>query len=109
MTAASPIDLDRLLLIAGGHTAFQLLWAGVELGVFDRLSAEPGLTRKQLAEKIGLGEYPARVLLTGLTALGLILKQGERYTNAPSTPGKITRRCCARLALLALSALPTCP
>lgn len=56
--ATSPIDLERLILIAGGHTAFQLLWAGVELGVFDCLSAKPDLTRKQLAEKIGLPTCP---------------------------------------------------
>lgn len=85
MSDARPIDMDRLLLIAGGHTAFQLLWAGVELQVFDRLSLEPGLTHKQLAEKIGLEDYPARVLFTGLTALGLILKEQDRYTNAPLT------------------------
>lgn len=85
MSATQPIDVERLILIAGGHTAFQLLWAGVELGVFDRLSAEPGLTRKQLAEKIGIEEYPMRVLLTGLSALGLILKQEDRYSNAPLT------------------------
>ncbi len=81
----TPVDLERLVLIAGGHAAFQLLWAGVELGVFDRLSEEPGLTRAQLGEKLGIQEYPARVLLTGLAALGLILKEGERYANAPLT------------------------
>lgn len=85
MPTTSSIDMDRLLLIAGGHTAFQLLWAGVELEVFDRLSAQPGLTQEQLAKQLGLEAYPTRVLLTGLTALGLIQKEEDRYTNAPLT------------------------
>ena len=46
------IDLRWLALIAGGHNAFQLLWAGVELELFTLLSQEPGLSLEQLSEKL---------------------------------------------------------
>ncbi len=76
------LDLERLALIAGGHTAFQLLWAGVQLGLFQRLSREPGLTQADLAGRLGLAEKPARILLVGLTALGLIIRKEGAYQNA---------------------------
>jgi tRNA A58 N-methylase Trm61 len=79
---AREIDMERFVLIAQGHSAFQLLWAGVELGVFDTLSAQPGSTREQLEQRLGLAPYPCRVLLTGLTALGLVVNKDGRLTNA---------------------------
>ena len=76
------LDFDGLALIAGGHTAFQLLWAGVQLGVFALLSRRPGLTRPEIAGEVGIADQPARVLLTGLAALRLVLKEGDAYRNA---------------------------
>lgn len=78
----SEIDLNQLVLIAGGHSAFQLLWAGVELELFTLLSQEPDLNLEQISERLGLQYYPCRVLLVGLTALGLIKKQELGYANA---------------------------
>jgi precorrin-6B methylase 2 len=83
--SSTPLDFERLLLIAGGHSAFQLLWAGVELGVFDALSAEPGATLDALAQRLNLGAYPCRVLMTGLTALRLTVKEHAQYRNAELT------------------------
>ncbi len=76
------LDMNGLALIAGGHTAFQLLWAAVKLNVFAVLSKTPGITKEEIATKIGLQPQPARILLSGLTALGLILKDSDRYRNA---------------------------
>lgn len=86
------LDFDRLVVIAGGHTAFQLLWAGVELGVFDRLSAQPGQNMDQLADALGIGPYPCSVLIVGLTALGLIKRDDNgHYTNARLTEQMLVR------------------
>jgi hypothetical protein len=79
------LDSERLILIAGGHTAFQLLWAGVELGLYDKLSAKPGQTLGELAQSMGLAHQPARILLIGLTALGVLKLENERYHNAEVT------------------------
>jgi L-tyrosine C(3)-methyltransferase len=76
------LDIDGLALIAGGHTAFQLLWAGHQLGVFSALSKTPGMTRAQIATAVGLAPPPTRILLTGLAALRLILKEADAYRNS---------------------------
>jgi L-tyrosine C(3)-methyltransferase len=91
MADSTELDLERLLLIAGGHSAFQLLWAGIELGTFDALSREPGLTLARLAEKTGLQTYPARVLMIGLTALRLVQKRTDQYFNSRLTEQMLVR------------------
>lgn len=85
MSDAKEIDMERLALIAQGHSAFQLLWAGVKLGVFDALSRAPGSSAEQLGTGMNLRPYPCRVLLVGLTALGLIVKKDEQFHNAALT------------------------
>lgn len=83
------LDWERLVLIAGGHTAFQLLWAGVELGLYDKLSARPGQTLDELAQALGLARQPARILLVGLTALGVVKLENGRYRNADITEARM--------------------
>jgi len=85
MIANNELDFSKLVLIAGGHSAFQLLWAGVELKVYDSLSSNPGMTLNEIAEKIELSPYPCRVLLIGLTALGILKREQGKYFNAPLT------------------------
>jgi hypothetical protein len=85
------LDFDDLVLIACGHTAFQLLWAGVNLGVFDVLSETPGLTRNEVAKRIGLRSQPGRILMTGLAALRLVKKDGDRFHNSPIAEQLLTR------------------
>ena len=78
----SQLDINGLALIAAGHTAFQLLWAGAQLNVFGTLSKNPGLKKEDIAARIGLEPQPARILLTGLTALKLLVKENDTYRNA---------------------------
>lgn len=85
MTRPTELDFSQFLLIAGGHSAFQLLWAGVKLDLYTLLSNEPGMTLDEIAARINLGTYPCRVLLVGLTALGLLKKEDSRYFNASLT------------------------
>lgn len=79
------LDFETLVLIAGGHTAFQLLWAGIELGLYDQLSAKPGMSKGDIEAALGLNPQPTRILLVGLTALGLIKKNNGEYSNADLT------------------------
>lgn len=85
------LDFAGLLLIGCGHTAFQLLWAAVELDVFTILATRGPLTRVQLAEALNLQAQPARVLLQGLTALRLLRQSGGRYTNATISERHLVR------------------
>ena len=85
------VDEERLILLSGGHTAFQLLWAGIELGVYDQLSIQPGQTLDEVAQSLKLARQPARILLVGLTALGIIKLENERYYNARLIEDRMVR------------------
>lgn len=85
MPQSHELDLSKFMLIAAGHSAFQLLWAGVKLDLYTTLSKEPGLEPHEIAHRIELKDYPCRVLLIGLTALGILKKEQEKYFNADLT------------------------
>jgi len=76
------LTYEQLVMIAGGHSAFQLLWAGLELGVFAALSKKPGMSRQEIARAANIESQPARILMTGLTALKLVVKDGDSYRNS---------------------------
>ncbi|MBV9823718.1 MAG: methyltransferase, partial [Actinobacteria bacterium] len=78
---ASPMAEDDFTRILFGHSAFQYLRAGTELGLFDLLQERPGLDRKELAGALDLQDRPLDILLLGMTALGLVRQEGERYSN----------------------------
>ena len=85
LAAGDELTLEQLVLIAGGHTAFQLLWAGVTLGLFSLLSKSPGIAFDEIGTKLKLERQPARILVVGLTALKLIRKEGNSYSNSGLT------------------------
>jgi ubiquinone/menaquinone biosynthesis C-methylase UbiE len=66
-----------------GSIAFQLLYAGSELGVFDYLSRSPGATAAQVAQAAGIQPYPCDILLTGLRGLGMVVGDDSGLRNAP--------------------------
>ena len=79
--STSSIESLRELLF--GHYRFQYLSAACQFGLFQLLGREPGLTRKDVAERLGIQEQPARVLLLCCTSAGLLRKEGEGYFNTP--------------------------
>lgn len=89
---------ERLYLVLGGHIYFQTLSAAVRLDLFTLLSKRGPLTRAEIAAALDIAEKPARILLLGCTALGLLHKEGDKYSNAPlaaqllvrDAPGNIT-------------------
>lgn len=78
--ALSPIPLMQL---ATGFWAFKTLATAHELELFSRLSGTPGTTVGELAEMLTIEERPAEMLLTGCAALGLLVKNDDRYANSP--------------------------
>ena len=69
-------------MLSGGHTAFQLLWAGIELGLYDQLSIQPGQTLDELAQALNLARQPARILLDRSNRIGNYQIENECYYNA---------------------------
>lgn len=72
---------DRLYLVLGGHIYFQTLSAAVRLDLFTLLAKHGSLTRAEIAAKLSIEEKPARILLLGCAALGLLRKTGDKYAN----------------------------
>lgn len=76
---AEGTKLHRLLT---GYLSSKALFAALELGVFDVLEGSP-CTAEQLAQRLGLDERPARILLLALLGEQLVIRTGDRYGNAP--------------------------
>jgi len=76
------LQLDQFYLIAQGHAAFQLLWAGTQFNLFSKLHEKDGMTINEIQEAIGTQFQPTRILVVGLTALGLLEKKNDRYYNS---------------------------
>jgi L-tyrosine C(3)-methyltransferase len=82
MPHVRPVDHNALVCILFGASAFQLLRAGCELGVFALLSDKGPLSAEQIADRLELQPRAAHILLLGTTSLGLTVRDGDRYANA---------------------------
>ena len=75
--------ISALSAIAYGFMGSQALFAALELGLFTTLSDEPcGLD--DLAKRLGAPAGPLSVLLSTCLALGLLICDGQRYSNSPA-------------------------
>ena len=73
-------ELTRILL---GHSAFQYLRAGCELGLFETLERSPGLSREEIGAALELQDRPLDILVLGTTSLHLIDRHEDgRYRNS---------------------------
>jgi len=90
-TDSPEVGLQQLLDIATGFWRSQVLFSAVECGVFGALVDGPA-TLAELQERTGLHERAARDLLDSLGALGLLLREGDRYRNAPVTERHLDRK-----------------
>lgn len=82
LASDSPESVRNLTLYMMGHSAFQYLYSGLELGLFELLLQNPDMRREDIASKLKLEELPSRCLLFGLTALGLVTKTKGVYSNS---------------------------
>jgi len=79
-------NAERLLRTSGSYWEACTLHTGVSLDVFTLLGDEC-LTAGDLAAKIGGSVRGVAILLNALTAMGLLIKQDNRYANTPE--GKV--------------------
>ena len=75
-------QFERLYLVFGGHIFFQTLRTAVQLDLFTLLAKEGPLTRQVIARRLGIQDQPARIVVLGMTAAGLLQKHGSRYSNS---------------------------
>ncbi len=91
MTLPSSEAETRLQWVFGGHILFQTLRTAVQLGIFDLLEREGPLTRQEIAARLELAEQPVRIVLLGLSATGILTKDGERYANTAAASTYLVR------------------
>lgn len=75
-------QFERLYLVFGGHIFFQTLRTAVQLDLFSLLAKEGPLSREQIANRLAIADQPARIVILGLTVVGLLRKRGKLYSNS---------------------------
>ncbi|MFD0279956.1 methyltransferase [Kitasatospora sp. NPDC127111] len=90
MADVHPLGTDGLVRILFGSSAFQMLNAGCNLGLFALLDRRPGLSPDEIGRELDLQPRPVQILLLGTTALGLTVHQDGHYRNAELLAGMFT-------------------
>ena len=83
-------DVREISRIAYGFKASKALLVGIDLGLFTLLS-DHAKTLPALAEKTGVATNRLETLLTALTSIGLLVKNGSEYSNAPASDNYLVK------------------
>lgn len=78
------LSYDELTQILLGHSAFQFVRAGAELGLFDLLRERPGLSREEIGAALRLQDRALDILLLGTASLRLVHRVNGHYENSPT-------------------------
>lgn len=82
---------DKLLEIVHASAAFELLRAGLVLGIFETLEA-PNESRLELLQRLQIDPVRLTILIEGLKGIGLVESEGKgRLGNCPSLSEIIQR------------------
>src|SRR5262249_37888894 len=82
--AGEPLTPEPIMQLAFGFEASKALLCAVELGVFGALAAGP-LDAQTLSRRVGLPPRGALDFLDTLVSIGMLVREGGRYSNTPST------------------------
>ncbi len=83
-------NVREISQIAYGFMASKVLFAALDLDLFGLLAAAPK-TSARLAADTGLVRERLEILLTACVGLGLLVKQGDTYANAPASQSYLVR------------------
>ena len=83
-------DVRDISRIAYGFIASRVLFAALDLDLFTRLSGQPK-TLEALSQETRVSEILLLPFLTSLVSVGLIVKDGTRYSNAPASESYLVR------------------
>ena len=75
---------ERIMQLGLGFWGSKTLLSAVEIGLFTEL-AKGSLDFETLAERLMLHSRSARDFLDSLVALGMLERDGDRYSNTPET------------------------
>ncbi len=77
-----PWTMQQMMDLATGYWRAAALGAGVELGLFERLSREP-LAAEELARSVGAAPRQTAALLRALAGMGVLRERDGRFEIAP--------------------------
>lgn len=80
MSTAAQVTPEPIFQIASGFMAAKHLFVANEVGLFAGLSAGPA-TLDELVGRTGIARSRLRVLADAMAALGLVVREGDRYEN----------------------------
>lgn len=83
-------DVREISRIAYGFMGSKALFAALNLDIFGRLAEGHGSLEK-LVDATGVAPNRVRTLLAALTALGLVVREGDGYRNAPASDRYLVR------------------
>ena len=90
MTAQLIETAEQVSEIAFGFMASKALFAGLHVDVFTPLTDAPK-TAKELARETDVPVNRITTLMTALTGVGLVERDGERYANSPGAEAFLAR------------------
>jgi hypothetical protein len=76
---------DAIMQLGLGFWGSKALLSAVELGVFSELAADGPVEGDVLRERLGLHPRSATDFFDALVALGMLEREGGRYSNTPAT------------------------
>lgn len=94
MPESQPPAFVDLMRLTTGLWASQTLVQAERLDLFSYLSSADGgrgATVAQVAEQTGLAERPTEIILTACAAMGLLVRTGNRFGNAPMAQEYLVR------------------
>lgn len=85
MNSESPQwTIEKLLALGGGFMESRIYLTAVELGLFPFINQE-GVTSQQVVDHFKTDPRATRILLDALSAIKLLIKEGDLYRLEPST------------------------
>lgn len=88
---STPItDVREISRIAYGFIGSKALFSALNFDLFGRLAAG-AVTFEELAQQSGIAPNRLRTMLAALTALGLVVRDGDGYRNAPASERYLVR------------------
>lgn len=90
MTGMKEWDVGSLLGVSGSYWQGCTLHAGVNLGIFSIIQ-EGDATAEVIARRLGSDVRATATLLNALTAMALLVKNGDQYANTPASKTFLTK------------------
>jgi 2-polyprenyl-3-methyl-5-hydroxy-6-metoxy-1,4-benzoquinol methylase len=81
---AQDVSPDGIMQLGFAYWGSKTLLSAVELGLFTELAKRP-LTLEETRTQFGLHERSARDFLDALVTLGMLNRNGDKYSNTPAT------------------------